>query len=1307
MTSATMVDLVSLTSIVRRKVLVVTCTIFLCAVQSSFGSYSLVLSNGTNLFPYPSPKFNLNAEVEPVVSADSNPDGIKEEVTPSSIDGLLLEDVAPGLAQCLRDVSNKELAISALQQIYDNLQFGPSQTNDEKRVETIASSIDKKLQDYLNVLSKTRTAVENAVHERVMGPTQLPSAAHPCFINSVRDEYYDVRYTRPLRRLGHPGPRHGFNLTSVFVQNSRTAPSMKLQYLMAGTGFSTSSDHLLQDMPCNTFDETRLRSIFLATTSPDTKRVIIMIDYGRSVSVTQLELAKVLARSIIETLSHHDHVGLIGLAEEALLPMNDGCSQHSLPLATHETKYHFLRYIDGLTRSKGPTNHSLGFQNVFEIISNSVPANVTAPILVVYLSRGLLSSLTDAKTVLQTIAEGRDATPQDIVINTCALIDDGKPLMYEKHFLQDVAKQNFSKYNISIPEGRKITPGVLVSANTSSNLGPVVGQLFSGLPISGHKATPLFFLPDFDSVSKSMVLSVAQPCEVSGHIVGVVGIDLSLSEIVENVTYFNTYGNSYAFFINKEGYTLMHPSLSRPTFAYEQPMATDIKYLENKPGFDEVRERMIRDNVGSTVLTFQHSSMGKPFTRAVSYTWKHLKAGPYVAVVVSILQESGHQALNLLPVPLHHDMNIVYHRSQIQEKYSLCRYLRLPASFDVGSVFLSASCFQSPFNFLDGQDVHSPQAIQNYMAYLHDRTRVLANPGLRPGVRDDVAAVSGIVEHWKQQQLRGKLKKYTVRRYAATPSGVLISFPSSPTEDTFDPTRRHWYSRAMEFPGRVVLTAPYLDVGGSGYIVTLSHTIHEGRPAGGHSGADAVVAVVGIDFSMGFLYKLLLDTMPFCEEKNIKCFLMDDKGYLIAHPSLTETSGRQPLEQQHITHKESLLAHDILSHRGFVTKRVCNNFSDRTMQRFYQFNTSVSGILTNLVHGEHCVQYQVIALSGTNVFLGVVNQTCDVTTAFCPCSTEDRNCLNCARVEQTECECPCECPLGINYCTGDLQAAEASNPSCSNFPEVQRPPIYVPASVSSLPVCSSVNVNCESFQSHSECRGVIGCEWCQIGSDGETPLEVPFCTQFLKCFNGVRNGGTPYGESSLNLRTSGSGMTPTTPAMGPVAGGTLAFFLALAFGLMLYCYKQHRHRAQAHGLAHAYLSSGPDTGVRMSQLDNELDDIDILDSAIQGQSNQILHIDGIAPISPYRVNTGYKRPAGGDSDHGYSTMTPHDDSETLASAEPLILGACSPPRRSISRLTSQSPTPPTPDAISESPPQTSLMLSHQVLAPVTVHMVDI
>lgn len=38
-----------------------------------------------------------------------------------------------------------------------------------------------------------------------------------------------------------------------------------------------------------------------------------------------------------------------------------------------------------------------------------------------------------------------------------------------------------------------------------------------------------------------------------------------------------------------------------------------------------------------------------------------------------------------------------------------------------------------------------------------------------------------------------------------------------------------------------------------------------------------------------------------------------------------------------------------------------------------------------------------------------------------------------------------------------------------------------------------------------------------------------------------------------------------------------------------------------------------------------------------------------ATISPYRMNPGYRRPPGqaDSSDHGYSTMTPHDDSENL------------------------------------------------------------
>lgn len=50
----------------------------------------------------------------------------------------------------------------------------------------------------------------------------------------------------------------------------------------------------------------------------------------------------------------------------------------------------------------------------------------------------------------------------------------------------------------------------------------------------------------------------------------------------------------------------------------------------------------------------------------------------------------------------------------------------------------------------------------------------------------------------------------------------------------------------------------------------------------------------------------------------------------------------------------------------------------------------------------------------TNLYFGItVDNTklgCSPRTPFCPCSKRNRLCLNCGRIEHTECECPCECP---------------------------------------------------------------------------------------------------------------------------------------------------------------------------------------------------------------------------------------------------------------------------------------------------------
>ena len=131
--------------------------------------------------------------------------------------------------------------------------------------------------------------------------------------------------------------------------------------------------------------------------------------------------------------------------------------------------------------------------------------------------------------------------------------------------------------------------------------------------------------------------------------------------------------------------------------------------------------------------------------------------------------------------------------------------------------------------------------------------------------------------------------------------------------------------------------------------------------------------------------------------------------------------------------------------------------------------------------------------------------------------------------------------------------------------------------------------------------------------------------------------------------------------------------------------------------------------------------------AISGHTNFVLStFENPASISPYRVNTSYRRPAGGDSDHGYSTMTPHEDSEhaSLPCLEPLIKERYKPGSLSVVKNTpgkippppshyrrSRSPTPPKYyQPIPEQtiiPPQTTI-IEHpsSVIANVQVHMVD-
>ena len=69
----------------------------------------------------------------------------------------------------------------------------------------------------------------------------------------------------------------------------------------------------------------------------------------------------------------------------------------------------------------------------------------------------------------------------------------------------------------------------------------------------------------------------------------------------------------------------------------------------------------------------------------------------------------------------------------------------------------------------------------------------------------------------------------------------------------------------------------------------------------------------------------------------------------------------------------------------------------------------------------------------------------------------DRLCLNCHRLEQTDCECPCECPLAMDICNDELTKKDNENPICSFAGEQIRSPSADRFFLDSLPSCFEMN----------------------------------------------------------------------------------------------------------------------------------------------------------------------------------------------------------------------------------------------------------
>lgn len=92
--------------------------------------------------------------------------------------------------------------------------------------------------------------------------------------------------------------------------------------------------------------------------------------------------------------------------------------------------------------------------------------------------------------------------------------------------------------------------------------------------------------------------------------------------------------------------------------------------------------------------------------------------------------------------------------------------------------------------FVDGRILKPPPTLNSFSTFLS--LFLFLRHLLQSSVRNEVMATSHVTDEWMTLMEMSSLNCYIVRRYIATPSGVLRIYPGSLMDKAFDPTRRQW-----------------------------------------------------------------------------------------------------------------------------------------------------------------------------------------------------------------------------------------------------------------------------------------------------------------------------------------------------------------------------------------------------------------------------------------------------------------------------------------------------------------------------------
>ena len=1159
------------------------------------------------------------------------------------------------IAFYLKSLANSELGVAKLQetlitaaaakkkhQVHSSTK---TSRNDDAFLQIVSEKLSQKWKAFNSHLNSITVKLENKLQESSSGLTAALDhkvVLPPCCATQDQNE---AAKGCSVIHLGYNGTRTARIASEVFDSLLTTPEGSKRQFFISTD--RTTHLEFPASRACGQQAYNWHRPSFVQSVAPNRKHVLIILDRGNSISTLQLDVGRSIAGYILESLQVPDQVALLTIDSSRInVASNQACG--SWARASSLTKKVLRSHLSSINRmSYQRYDHPTALQKANELIQKVSGTKVDLFYITTTKSLHIKSFLDSYQTLMaKSTAAGGKLSMKLFLMDS----KDGEEQSRD-------ADLNLSKEIAKLCQTKNVC---LTTKNIDSTLllSYKIGDLFDFDDVetsssSGPNST--VSLPWIDELGgHEMVLTLTYKVQGSLRMTtqAVIGLDLDYKYLFEDFFYHDTEQSYFCVLHAKSRSVIYHPRLLSHGAAQDQVFTQGL-------GFHQIESEKI-ENYTIEEDKLYNQMAGSYETEDKMYNWKHVGEE---FIIVSI-QRRGKQpaaasndapvtyALQSLSVPIQKlfEVSVVFHRLDVlppQYQMKLCRHLLRPATLETGSVFLSPKAVTNPYSYLQGNI--EANRILSMMRYLTkaqatddgDATAAQKHH-LQPVIRDQLQALAhSVLPVWKNMSFTSGMNNYIVRRFAATDRGLLMAYPGSPLPDGFDPLRQEWYLTAKKFPSKVVVTPPRLDQGGAGYVLTVSQYVSSSETQE-VAGAEEGGAVISMDLTLGYINKMLLDTMPICQNmlhQGVRCFIFDHQGYLIVHPSQFDHT-QSDIEGLHITQVEHLAVSLMLEDQTLVTRRQCKRFSDMTLQRYYHFNTSDSSSSQKKVWQNSdldCWRYKVSMLPETNLFLAVLltnSSKCasraDVT--FCP-HNPTRSCILCNEdhhPNQHQCESPCQCPLS------QCSQAKIDTDVCS-MPEPQVPPKPERGGMMledlSLPPC--FDTNCKRHSSRNKCFGVIGCAWCEFELNGQEA----FCSEEAKCFGGVWGSHWPYDRYERGAKlVEDDYFFRKTPSLVPIAGSVLSVILFL--GISAYCIRNYdkclrqpttlrvvRRHARNGSILQAAASFEE---VLEEQNQDELHEL----------SNRNENVATTAIVSPYRINPGYRRPCATDSDHGYSTMTP-------------------------------------------------------------------